>query len=306
MVDCKDHITVCVCTCLRPELLNRLLTQLARQKTNGLFTMSYVVVDNDPGESARPIVTDAAERLSLSLRYVPEATKNFAVIRNRALELVDGNLFAFIDDDEMPREDWLMQLRQTLYECSADGVLGPVRPYFEEEPPSWIVKSGICRRPEYPTGTALHWRETRTGNVLMSTRVVAESGLRFDPQFGTGGEDVDFFRRATAAGRRFVWCGEAPAFELVPPARFRRRYHIKRALVQGGISLKYAVARPSAVNRLRVAGKASCAAAVYTLALPLLFMAGDHVGMKYLIKDCHHIARLLAMVGISRSNGRGF
>jgi hypothetical protein len=35
-------------------------------------------------------------------------------------------------------------------------------------------------------------------------------------------------------------------------------------------------------------------------------MAGDHVGMKYLIKDCHHIARLLAMVGISRSNGRGF
>jgi succinoglycan biosynthesis protein ExoM len=306
MVEPRDHITVCVCTYLRPELLTRLLTRLAHQKTNGRFTMSCVVVDNDPGESARTVVRDLADRLSLSVRYVTEATRNFAVIRNRALALVDGTLFAFIDDDEVPGEDWLMQLRQTLDDYSADGVLGPVRPYFEEEPPSWIVKSGICRRPEHPTGTVLHWRETRTGNVLMRTSLVTESDLRFDPQFGTGGEDVDFFRRASAAGRRFVWCSEAPAFELVPPARLRRRYHITRALVQGGISLKYAVARPSAANFLRVAGKAACAAVLYTLALPVLFMAGDHVGMKYLIKDCHHIARLLAIVGISRSNGRGF
>jgi glycosyltransferase involved in cell wall biosynthesis len=306
MAGCKDHITVCVCTYLRPELLTRLLTELAHQKTDGLFTFSCVVVDNDPGESARPVVVAAAERLPLILRYMSEATKNFAVIRNRALDLVDGNLFAIIDDDEVPGEEWLMRLRQTLYECSADGVLGPVRPYFAEDPPSWIVKSRICWRPEYPTGTVLHWKETRTGNVLMRTSLVTETGLRFDPQFGTGGEDVDFFRRASAAGKRFVWCSQAPAFELVPAARLRRRYYIKRALVQGGISLKYAVARPSAGNRLRVAGRASCAAALYTLALPVLFIAGDHVGMKYLIKDCHHIARLLAIVGISRSHGRGF
>jgi succinoglycan biosynthesis protein ExoM len=306
MVACKDHITVCVCTHLRPELLNRLLTRLAHQRTHGLFTLSCVVVDNDPGKSAGAVVRDVAERHSLSLRYVTEPAKNFALIRNKALELVDGNLFAFIDDDEVPGEDWLMQLRQTLYDCSADGVLGPVRPYFEEEPPSWIVKSGICRRPEYATGTVLHWRETRTGNVLMWTSVVRENGIRFDPQFGTGGEDIDFFRRASAAGKRFVWCNEAPAFELVPPSRLRRRYYIKRALVQGGISLKYAVARSSFVGRLGVAVKASSAAALYTLALPILFMAGDHVGMKYLIKDCHHIARLLAIVKIARSNGRGF
>ena len=302
----SDHITVCVCTCLRPELLNRLLTQLAHQKTDGLFTMSCVVVDNDPGESARTVVHNVAGRSSLSLRYVAEPAKNFALIRNRALELVDGNLFAVIDDDEVPGEDWLLQLRLTLYDCSADGVLGPVRPYFEEEPPSWIVKSGICRRPEHSTGAVLHWRETRTGNVLMWTSLVRENGIRFDPQFGTGGEDVDFFRRASAAGKRFVWCSEAPAFELVPPTRLRRRYYIKRALLQGGISLKYAVARSSVMGRLCVAGKASCAAVLYTLALPILFMAGDHVGMKYLIKDCHHIARLLAIVGIARSSGRGF
>jgi succinoglycan biosynthesis protein ExoM len=306
MLDGKDHIAVCVCTCLRPELLSRLLTRLAHQRTQDLFTMSCVVVDNDPAESARTVARDAADRLSLALRYLPESTKNFAVIRNRALEAVDGNLFAFIDDDEVPGDDWLMRLRQTLYDCSADGVLGPVRPYFEQEPPSWIVKSGICRRPEYPTGTVVHWREMRTGNVLMLTSVVTENSLRFDPRFGTGGEDVDFFRRASAAGKRFVWCSEAPAFELVPPARLRRRYYIKRALLQGGISLKYALGGPSGTGLLRVAGKASCAAIIYTLALPVLFMVGDHVGMKYLIKDCHHIARLLAIIGISRSTDRGF
>jgi glycosyltransferase involved in cell wall biosynthesis len=235
-----------------------------------------------------------------------EPARNFAVIRNRALEVIDGNLCAFVDDDELPNEDWLLQLRQTLDKSKADGVLGPVRPYFERAPPSWIVKGNICARPEYRTGTVLHWRQTRTGNALLRASLVTQDGLRFDPHFGTGGEDVDFFRRASIAGKVFVWCNEAPAFELVPAARLRRRYYIKRALLQGGISLKYAVDGSSVLRALGVAAKAGCAVIVYTLALPLFFIAGHHIGMKYLIKDCHHIARLAAMVGISRSTGRGF
>jgi len=48
------------------------------------------------------------------------------------------------------------------------------------------------------------------------------------------------------------------------------------------------------------------AAAVYTLALPFLFLLGDHVGMKYLVKDCHHIGRLLAVLGVQHSCSRDF
>jgi hypothetical protein len=168
------------------------------------------------------------------------------------------------------------------------------------------VRSRICERPSHPTGDTLHWKQTRTGNVLLRTAIVVQDGIRFDPAYATGGEDVDFFRRAASAGKTFVWCEEAPAYELVPEARLSRRYYLKRALLQGRVSSKYAAERPSALATMRVAAKAFVAMAVYTCALPFLFLLGDHVGMKYLIKDCHHIGRLLAMLGVSHSASRDF
>ena len=300
------EITVCICSYRRPELLERLLTALAAQRTDGRFTFSCAVVDNDADASARAVVDSLQPAFPVSLRYAVEPARNFALARNRALDLVTGEYLAFIDDDETPREDWLLQLWRTLDQYRADAVLGPVRPFFETEPPSWILRSRICDRPSYATGTPLHWSKTRTGNVLLRASIARNDGIRFDPAYAIGGEDVDFFRRAAGAGKRFVWCEEAPAYELVPEARLRRRYHVKRAFLQGRVSLQYAAERPSALATLRVAAKASVAVALYTSLLPFLFLLGDHLGMKYLIKDCHHISRLLATLGVPHSLSRNF
>jgi succinoglycan biosynthesis protein ExoM len=301
-----DDITVCVCTYKRPQLLRRLLIAITKQSTESLFTISCVVVDNDASESARPVVQDLQSKFPIPIRYAMEPTRNFAIVRNVALSLATGNLIAFIDDDEVPCEDWLVRLWRTLDDSRADAVLAPVRPYFETPPPTWIKRSRVCERPSYPTGTALHWRKTRTGNVLIRRAMILKDGIRFDPAYGTGGEDVDFFRRAAEVGKKFVWCEEAPAYELVPESRLRRAYYLQRALLQGRVSSKYAAESPSPLATLRVALKALSAIVIYTLALPFFFLCGDHVGMKYLIKDCHHIGRLLAILGVSHSNRREF
>ena len=52
------HISVCICTYNRPVLLKRLLTEVARQETDGKFTYSVVLADNDPEESARTTVAE--------------------------------------------------------------------------------------------------------------------------------------------------------------------------------------------------------------------------------------------------------
>lgn len=301
-----DTVTVCVCSYRRPALLERLLVALVNQKTNGNLSFSCVVVDNDPMESARSVVERMGGGHSIPIQYSVEVERNLASVRNHALRLVDSQFIAFIDDDEVPGENWLLQLWRTLNEYDADAVFGPVRPYFEGQPPKWIVRSKICERPEFPTGTALHWRQTRTGNVLLRSSIVSADRIQFDPAFPTGGEDVDFFRRAALAGKSFVWCGEAPAFELVPQPRLSRRYYLKRALLQGRISAKYAMEHPSVPGKIRVAAKAFAGTVVYTCSLPILFLVGHHVGMKYLIKDCHHVARLLAILGVSVAESREF
>ncbi len=96
-----------------------------------------------------------------------------------------------------------------------------------------------------------------------------------------------------ALGRRFVWCDEALVYETVPTERTRVSFHLRRALLRG----KTALASPSG-NALGIA-KSLAACMVYTLLIPIVLVAGRHLFLKYLIKNCDHLGKLLALCGIS-------
>ena len=198
--------------------------------------------------------------------------KNIALVRNKALEQARGDAIAFIDDDEYPVTDWLLRLRAACLQYQASGVLGPVLPYFEGTPPAWLIKAGFCDRPRHETGFQMPWTECRTGNVLLRREIFAGLAEVFRPQFGTGSEDVDFFRRMSESGRTFAWCDEAIAHEIVPPERWTRSFLLKRALLRGNDSLKHPT------GRLKNILTALIAVPLYGLALPFLLLAGHLSG----------------------------
>jgi glycosyltransferase involved in cell wall biosynthesis len=302
----KDLITVCICTYQRVHLLQRLFEKLSLEKGHRDFEFDIVVVDNDSAGSARAVVSNLESRFDLRVAYDVVPNRNFALVRNRAVELAKGEFIAFIDDDEVPVDSWLYRLRATLDQFGADGVLGPVKPYFEQTPPAWLIKSGLCERQSHPTGMMLNWRQTRTGNTMLRKTIFCKQGVWFDPSYATGGEDKDFFKRAMAAGCKFFWCEEAAVYELVPPDRQRRSYFLKRALLQGAISLKYDMESSSARDVLLLRLKTIAAAIAYTALLPVFLCGGMHVFIKYLVKDCHHISRLSAMLGLPIMSHRNF
>jgi succinoglycan biosynthesis protein ExoM len=285
------RICVCVCTYKRPELLGQLLSKLESQQTGGILEFSIVIVDNDRSESGRAVAEAFALRSSLKVSYHLEPEQNIARARNRAVAHADGEFLAFIDDDELPIDDWLLRLHATLVKYAADGVLGPVPPQFTVPPPQWVIKGRILERPRYETGFAIDWRETGTGNVLMRRRILDEVAGPFNPELYRGGEDTDFFRRAMEAGRRFVWCDEAVAYEVIPVERTRLSFQLRRALLRGKVSLSSPSGRAPGIL------KSLAASAVYTLLLPLFLVRGRHVFIAYLIKDFDHIGKLLAVVG---------
>ena len=293
------HITVCICTCRRSQLLDRLLHELARQETHDLFTYSVVVADNDPLESARETVTGFARTSPLRVVYCREPEPNIAKARNRALEHAEGEFVACIDDDELPEPGWLRELLATSTASGADGVLGPVRPYFEHEPPRWVVDGGFFERRRFATGHHLHWSQTRTGNLLFRREILDELELPFRPEFGTGSEDLDFFRRVMENGRRFVWCDEAPVYELVPPSRCRLGYVVRRALIQAGNFPKVSPSRP------RQVAKSALAVPLYALALPFQPLFGTHRFVWYLEKMSYHAAYIVASFGFAPKLTRG-
>jgi succinoglycan biosynthesis protein ExoM len=285
------HIAVCACTYKRPELLRRLLRELAGQETGGLFTYSIVVIDNDRLRSGEAVVLEFAATSSLTVTYDVEPVQNICMARNRAIANASGELIAFIDDDEFPDKQWLLKLYQAADRDGVAGVLGPVKSHFDEQPPDWVIGCKFFDRPGHPTGFVIYWTEGRTGNVLLKRGILPDGEPPFDPAFHRGG-DTDFFRRMAQKGDVFIWCDEAVVYEVVPPARWTRAFMLKRALLRGSITLK------NPAFEWRSVAKSVVATACYTVALPFALLMGQHKFMDLLVRLCDHLGKILAFVGI--------
>ena len=286
------HISVCVCTYRRAAMLHRLLRDLAGQETGGRFTYSVVVADNDAERSAAAAVEAARSETALPIEYVAEPRRNIALARNASVAAARGEYIAFIDDDEFPRVTWLADLLAACDALGVDGVLGPVEPYFVVAPPAWVKRAGFYQRPRHATGKPLAWAECRTGNVLFRRAILADDPEPFRAEFGSGGEDQDFFRRMIARGCRFAWCDEAVVQELVPASRCRAKFLFRRALLRGRNTFRH----PE--GRWRNVLKSCLAAPAYLLALPFCLLGGFHLFMRYLVKSGDHAGRLLAVCRI--------
>lgn len=289
----SHHISVCICTFARPQLLARLLGKLNTLVVDG-FTYSAVVIDNDAAATARDVVESARKTSRFEIEYDVEPQRNISHARNRSVQNARGDLIAFIDDDEFPAEDWLLQHHQMLVESGADGVLGPVLPHFDGVGPDWLVRSGLLDRVRLRNGEVIRSsRHTRTGNVLLRRRLFLESGDSFEPKYGrSGGGDAVFFKKMMSKGKVFIWCDAALVYETVPMERQKRGYYLRRACTRG---MTEAWATPLlSWETLR----SLAAIVLYTCLLPILFLAGQHVFMRYLVSYCDHLAKLLAYLHI--------
>jgi len=287
----KDHICVCICTYKRPNYLIKLLKELEKQETGGLFDYSIVIVDNDSSESAQQAVTLYASQSKISINYFVQPEQNIALTRNKAVENSIGDFLGFIDDDEFPGDNWLLELYKAIKKYKADGILAPVLPVYEEEPPNWVLKGKCFDRPSHPSGYVLKWKNTRTGNVLIKRDLFKKPDQWFDPNYGSGGEDKDFFRRKIQDGCVFIWCNEAPVFETVAPVRWKRTFMLKRALLRGKVDYNTSTKKYSSVFKSLVA------ITIYTLGLPFFLILGHHIFMTYLIKNCDHLGKVLRAIG---------
>jgi len=283
-------------------MLAKALEGVLSQNTNDNFTFEVVVVDNDCNRAAEDTVRRLQLQTGIRIIYDCEPEQNISLTRNRTIRNAEGVLIAFIDDDEFPEQNWLLELFNTYLQFSADGVLGPVLPYYEGSLPNWLVKSDLCVRSSFPTGTPLtNLRYMRTGNVLFRKGILPDDELAFDPQFGrSGGEDYDFFKRMLKRGHSFVWCDEARVLEHVPIERQIKSYLIKRAFIRG-------VTEADQQDFISIGTlKSIVAVFLYTASLPFMLAAGQHFFMKYLVKDCDHVAKLLAHCGIKLVRERKF
>ena len=234
------RVAVCVITYQRPAGLRSLLQGLNALTFRGQApAIRCIVADNDPQGSARAVVEAVRAGFRWGLEFVVEPRRGIPFARNAVMRqaLPDAEWIAFIDDDEVPRPDWLDQLLHAAEEYEADVVAGPVEPRFESEAPEWVVKGAFFARTVRPSGRWLD--RSATGNVAFRAEILKKLNPWFDEGMAlTGGTDILFFRRVHRAGFRIVRAHDAVVTETVPESRMNAGWIWRRAFRYGAATTR--------------------------------------------------------------------
>jgi len=296
--ECIDHISVCICTYKRPILLSRLLEILEVQKTENKFSYSIVIVDNDYRGTVNNMVYLSKVERKIAVQYFIEPVQNISLARNKAIQNAKGNLIAFIDDDEYPEEDWLLNLFKSYKEYNVEGILGPVLPSYEIEPPEWIKNGNIFIRKSYKTGKILKWNETRSGNFLIKKDIFDALDKIYDVSFGkTGGEDTDLFKRMIEKGHTFVWCSEAIVYESIGSERLQLRWILRRALRTGAIFGRLEMKNTKLCHKVLFISKIVRNIFIIIIIIPFSWICGMNVFWEYYLKLFSNIGKSLGLFG---------
>ena len=241
------NILVGIATCKCPQMLGELLDSLAQQTIlNTDIVVEIVIVDNDEDQSAATLFDQYSDKMRCGMQYLHETKRGIPFARNRVLDHAiyrQAEYIAFIDDDETAATDWLLTMHQIITSRAIDAVQGPVISLLPEDAPNWAIKDRKKKsnRTEGEQKGALS-----TNNVIFSSRLIVEKGLRFDERFAlSGGSDIDFFQRSERLGSCHIWTNRALVYEKIPRSRLSLKWELQRSFKVGATNTYSSVKQKS-------------------------------------------------------------
>lgn len=241
----EPRVAICVCTHSRSQGLSLLLSNMRDIDLRGYdpATVELIIIDNSPNPKTQEICRRAAPGLPIALHYTQEPRVGITYARNHAVDCAlerGADLIAFIDDDDQPRPDWLIQLLDCQAESGADMVFGTW--VLDTQMPQWARDSGIFRSPNKSKQERKGGRYglpdcASTCNMLVGKAIlekVATTGPVFSHRFRhSGGEDKDFFIRAHAQGATLASADTSVIYRNHEAERYTARGLLRRGFKNG-------------------------------------------------------------------------
>jgi GT2 family glycosyltransferase len=202
-------ISVILPTYNRLPQLQKVLAGLEAQ-THPRTDFEVVVVSDGSTDGTHDFLH--AYRAPLNLRPFVQPNGGAAAARNRGIQMAQGELVIFLDDDVVPEAHLLAEHHTTHQRSQTDMVvLGPMLtpPDFSLKP--WVNWEQTMLYKQYADMAAGRWQPTArqfyTGNASVARRHLLAVG-GFDTTFRRA-EDVELAYRLTAQGLRFIFNAKA-------------------------------------------------------------------------------------------------
>ncbi len=230
------YILLAICTYKRPNMLKNAINSVKELIIPKDIRTEILIVDNDSEKSAFETVQELKKTTKLNINYVSEEKRGLASARNRVLEeaISRGYSHIFMFDDDEILTPSALQTHFDLYKNNPDCLIssGVVLNKFSPDTPKYIQKNIVFKH-KTTKKTGQIKSSCASGNVFIPTET-AKSGLRFSEEFLLmGGEDGDFFSRASKDGWTIVQNSDSIIYEDVSKERATVKYVLKRAYYNG-------------------------------------------------------------------------
>jgi glycosyltransferase involved in cell wall biosynthesis len=245
--------TIVICTHNRSALLRETLEALALCERPG--PVDVVVVDNRSTDDTAAVVVALAREYPMPLRVAREERPGKSAALNTGIALAGGDVIVFTDDDAVPDRRWLVELDAAFRATGCDWTFGRVVPKWQSAPPAWFGPelNGMFALLDFgdePFAVteprhAFYGVNCAVRRASLEALGPYRSDLGPQSATGGGGDDMDMFFRALAAGQRIQYVPGAVVAHVIPPVRTSKSFHRQRIFNGRGDVFKVVAAHAS-------------------------------------------------------------
>ena len=236
-------VSIVVPTRNRPDLMERLLRSLERA-TPAALRIEILVVDNNTDPALRPQLESVVRGTPLPTRLLTEPAPGKSRALNLGIREAKGEFVAFLDDDIIVHEDYLVGLEKTLGTWPHGVFGGRVLRVWPYPPPDWVLGDPSTRASRAEGGgrgglivhdcgdePRPYDRSMRLPigcNVIVRRSLFGRCGdfdVRLGPGSGAGilgGEETDLLRRLRASGETIFYTPLVVVDHPVDPQRMTK------------------------------------------------------------------------------------
>ena len=219
--------------------ITRLLERLQQLEVPQKTVAEFIFVDNNSQDGTTNVIASYLEKLPIPGRVVVETKPGAAATRLRGLSEASGQYVAFLDDDNLPHSNWLVEIDKAIAaHPNASALSGKIQLLNDAPIPSFvkpylvffaIVDRGkkafrydLTPKKVLPPGAGLILQRPHTTAVLQNV------GLKLAGPIGNGfslkGEDIELLIKLQSDGGEIWYCPEIIIDHAVSVSRFTPEY----------------------------------------------------------------------------------
>ena len=131
--------SVAICTWNRSKLLDQTLAEMEKVRIPQGVDWELLIVNNNCTDDTDAVIAKHSGQLPIRRLFEPKPGHSNA--RNCALTATKGELLVWTDDDVLPLPSWLEEYVRAAQEMPEVGFFaGPIEPWYEITPPTWIQR----------------------------------------------------------------------------------------------------------------------------------------------------------------------